>query len=333
MGQFCGATVNTAGGYDRRQVRVRDAWHFTPDDPDFHPLAVLKEKYALRKKFEADDNPAATAIKLTLNAIYGKLAQSVSGASEFGARDGKGRRPTFHQIEYAGYMASTCRARVYSAACQKPDAILAFATDGILSREPLNLPVSSDMGGWDLGAFDEAILVQSGVYRLRKADGTWVSRGRGFAERNVPWDSVLAAWKKGARTLEVVGKQQFIGLGAVLPGERWEVWRRFVSIPKELQLTAIGKRWDLVPPSRWTSERNPATGPTRTEPTDPFLLGLARGVEDLESAPWNPKFEDPDIRTAEEGAESVEGSFAPEGETHNPPEPCSPRLDHARPRG
>jgi len=79
-----------------------------------------------------------------------------------------------------------------------------------------------------------------------------------------------------------------------------------VPLAKELQLTAIGKRWDVIPPSRWTSEANPATGPTHTEPTDPLAMGLARGVEDMESAPWVPKFEDPGERTAEEGAESVE---------------------------
>lgn len=161
----------------------------------------------------------------------------------------------------------------------------------------------------DHEVYEEATLVQSGVYRLRRGDGTWVTKGRGFADRNIPWEEVLDAWRKGAWTLAVVSKDRFIGLGAALPGERWEMWRRFVSIPKELQLTAIGKRWDLVPPDRWTAETNPATGPTRTEPTDPFLMGLVRGVEDLESTAWKPKFEDPDVRTAEEGAESVESAL------------------------
>jgi hypothetical protein len=88
-----------------------------------------------------------------------------------------------------------------------------------------------------------------------------------------------------------------------------DLWRRFTSIPKELQLTAIGKRWDSVPPSRWTPEDDPATGPHRTEATDPFLMGLARGVEDMESTPWTPKFEDPEARTAEEGEETSEGGL------------------------
>ena len=38
-------------------------------------------------------------------------------------------------------------------------AILAFSTDGILSTEPLNLPVSEEMGDWDLETFEAAALV------------------------------------------------------------------------------------------------------------------------------------------------------------------------------
>jgi hypothetical protein len=299
------------GRFPKRSIRVLEACHFTPDDPSHHPLSVLREKYDLRKRSEREGNPAAKAIKLTMNAIYGKLAQSVSGMAQFGGEEGKGRRPTFHQIEYAGFMASTCRARVYGAASQKPDAILAFATDGILSREPLDLPVSEDIGDWGLKTFQAATLVQSGVYRLQRADGSWETRGRGFAERDIPWDDVLAAWGRGEEILQIVGKERFIGLGFALMNDRFDVWRRFMVLPKDLPLTAIGKRWDLHPPSRWTSSDNPATRPHLTEPTDPFLMGLARGVEDMESTPWTPKFEDSEAMTAEEGEESVESARLP----------------------
>lgn len=295
------------GGFPKQSIRVLDAWHFSPNDPGFHPLGRLREMYSRRMEFERNENPAAKAIKVTMNAIYGKLAQSVSGMAQFGGKEGMGRRPTFHQIEYAGFMASTCRARVYSAACQKPDAILAFSTDGILSTEPLDLRVSEEMGDWDLEQFEAATLVQSGVYRLLGSDGEWETKGRGFAERDIPWDAVLAAWGRGEKTLQIVGRERFIGIGAALSNDRMDLWRRFLFLPKDLQLTAIGKRWDLHPPNEWTPSDNPAIKPHRTEPTDPFLMGLARGVEDMESKSWTPKFEDPDLKTAEEGEESVEG--------------------------
>ena len=104
-----------------------------------------------------------------------------------------------------------------------------------------------------------------------------------------------------------MGKERFIGIGAALTSQRMDLWRRFMPLPKELQLTAIGKRWDKQPPSRWTPNNNPGTRPQATEPTDPFLMGLARWVKDMESTPWTPKFKNPDQLTAEEGEESVEG--------------------------
>ena len=82
--------------------------------------------------------------------------------------------------------------------------------------------------------------------------------------------------------------------------DRFDLCRRFLPIPKELQLTAIRKRWDLVPPSRWTRTDNPVKKPHRTELTDPHLMGPARGAEVLESTPWLPKFEDQDRWTEEE---------------------------------
>jgi hypothetical protein len=90
------------GGFQKRALRVLEAWHFIPDSPDDRPLAVLQEKYDLRKRFEREGNPAAKAIKLCLNAVYGKLAQSVSGMSQFGARDGPDRVRGVHGLDVPG---------------------------------------------------------------------------------------------------------------------------------------------------------------------------------------------------------------------------------------
>ena len=74
--------------------------------------------------------------------------------------------------------------------------------------------------------------------------------------------------------------------------------RRALRVPTALHFTATGKRWDTHPPRRWTRVDNPATRPHPTEPTDPFLMGLARGAQGMESTPWVPKFEDATVLTA-----------------------------------
>jgi hypothetical protein len=293
------------GGFPKRAIRVLSGWKFIPDDPTDHPLVVLREWYEKRLRLKEDKNPAERAIKITLNAICGKLAQSVSGMAQFGGREGKGRRPTFHQIEYAGFITSACRAMVYRAASQDPGAILAFATDGILTRKPLRLPISDKLGEWKTETYDSATIVQSGVYRLLSKDGRWKNFGRGYADGDLPWDEVEAAWRGVRGTLSIESREQFIGLGAVALTGRWSLWRTWMKIPRSLNLKATGKRWDLHLQSQWTSDDNPGTRPHSTEPTLPISLMNAH----IESAPWVPKFEDSGALSYEDG-ETVESAVA-----------------------
>lgn len=284
------------GGFPNGAIRIDDAWHFIPDDPTERPFEIVREKYDIRQKLKAEGKPAQKALKLLLASLTGKLAQSVSAAGKFGAEQAHARKPTYHQIEYAGYINSVCRARVYRAACQKPDAILAIATDGILTREPLNVPISNRLGEWSVETFQAATIVQSGVYRLQKSDGKWLTYGRGYADKQLPWPRIDRAWRNGKRKLTVRSRKRFIGVGAALQSADWSRWRRFVPIPREVELSAVGKRIDLHLPRTWTPEDNPATRPHETEPYDPVIM---EGY-DPESTPWRPKWEDPGAGTVED---------------------------------
>jgi hypothetical protein len=308
------------GGFPKSSIRIGDSWHFTPDDPSEKPFKVVEEKYALRKAFRDIQNPAERALKLCLNSLYGKFAQSVSSAGKFGAENGHARKPTYHQIEYAGYICSDVRARVYAAACQKPEAILSFATDAVLSREPLALPVSDKLGDWGYEEFRRATIVQSGVYRLLGMDGKWETHGRGFADKNLPWGRIKRGWTQGTRALNVTGRRRrFVGVGVAIQWDAWELWRTFQANPKEIQLAAVGKRIDLHLPPTWTPEDNPAVRPHETEAYDPVTL---EGY-DPESTPWRPKWSDPDAGTVEDWELTMEGA---------PRDPRSAALRKPRPR-
>lgn len=303
------AAALEVGGFLKRSIRVLDAWHFRPEDPTDRPFKVVEEKYAIRKALEAEGKAAARAIKLCLNSMDGKFAQSVSAAGRFGGEDGHARKPTYHQIEYAGYICSAVRASVYRAGMQKPESILTFATDAVLSREPLDLPVSEKLGEWSAEEFQRATIVQSGVYRLQGLDGKWETHGRGFADKNLPWGRIRWGWIRGKRRLNVTGRRRrFIGLGAAIQWDDWDNWRRFERIPREVQLAAVGKRVDLHLPPTWTVEDNPATRPHYTEAYDPVRL---EGY-DSESTPWRPKWEDPDARTVEDWELTVESGRRPD---------------------
>jgi hypothetical protein len=284
------------GGFPKRSIRLLAAWHFVPDDPVERPFSPVRDLYDRRQMLKRQGNPAQKALKLLLAALTGKLAQSVTAAGQFGKGDFHARKPTYHQIEYAGFINSACRADVYRAACQQPDAILAFATDGILSREPLKLPISERLGEWSVEKFKAATIVQSGVYRLQRSDGKWEAFGRGYADKELPWARIDKAWREGKRTLRVRSRKRFFGIGATIQSGDWSRWRRFLPTPRDVQLAAVGKRIDLHLPPTWTSDNNPATRPHGTEPYDPVTL---EGYYP-ESTPWRPKWEDPGATTVED---------------------------------
>lgn len=144
--------------------------------------------------------------------------------------------------------------------------------------------------------FDAATIVQSGVYRLKRPDGTWVAYGRGYADKELPWESIDQAWRQGKRKLTVLSRKRFVGLGAAIQTGDWTLWRRFVTIPRGVQLSAVGKRIDLHMPPSWTPDDNPAVRPHLTEPYDPVTLESY----DPESTPWRPKWENPSAATVED---------------------------------
>lgn len=322
-----------AGEFPMRSIRFLDAWHFVPDNPNERPFAPLANLYSRRKSLRDEGDPAEKALKLCLNSVYGKLAQSVSAAGKIGGSDGHRRRPTYHQIEYAGYTASICRSLVYRAAMQKAGAIIAFATDGILSREPLDLPLSEELGEWSAETFERGTVVQSGVYRLQRQDGNWEVHGRGFADKDLPWGRIDRGWRTGSRQLDVTGRRRrFIGVGAAIQADDWDHWRRFERIPRRLELSAVGKRIDRHLPPNWTRLDNPATRPHETEAFDPVRL---EGY-DPESTPWRPKWEDPSAGTVEdwelsaEARDAVQPSRRSKPLTESQAEPARPVASRSR---
>lgn len=138
--------------------------------------------------------------------------------------------------------------------------------------------------------------MQTGVYRLLQPDGKWKAYRRGYADKELPWRRIDRAWRTGRRELTVRSRKRFIGVGAALQTGEWDLWRRFLPIPREVQLAAVGKRIDLHLPPTWTPSDNPATRPHETEPYDPVTL---EGY-DPESTPWRPKWEVPEAGTVED---------------------------------
>jgi hypothetical protein len=165
------------------------------EDTGERPFAFVEDMYNQRAEWKDKGNPAQLALKLGMNSLYGKLAQRVGWNEE------KMCAPPSHQLEWAGFVTSMCRAKMLELMLQSPESIIAIETDGIFTSKPLACDVGPRLGQMEMDEWDGIIYIQSGVY-FKRSDTQWVtSKTRGFAKntltvaddnraKSICWDGV-----------------------------------------------------------------------------------------------------------------------------------------------
>lgn len=202
------------------QFDVLESWIYIDDGT--YPFAWVRDIYEQRREWKSAGNPAQLAAKLGINSLYGKLAQRIGG------RDGK---PTWHNLEMAGHITSTCRAMLYEASWRQHSDIIAYQTDGIYSTAPLQfLPngEGNELGQWEVDTYSGMLHLQSGVYWLRDVQGKWLRpKSRGVPQQHMDFDKAMDSLQKGIPL--VVEQTQFIRFGLAnmrRAGLRyWRTWQ------------------------------------------------------------------------------------------------------------
>jgi DNA polymerase family B len=165
-----------------------DGWIFDEDDPTDRPFAFLAEYYDKRKRLKDAGSAAEYTFKLIINSIYGQLAQRVGWDRRHNCA------PRTHQLEWAGYITSACRAAVYRASTLCGDKLVSIDTDGIYATCPIGgLAYSSRLGEWDSAEYDDGIFWQSGIYCLKTGDGWQKARSRGIKKGSYTAEELLTA--------------------------------------------------------------------------------------------------------------------------------------------
>lgn len=241
-----------SGGFPRDRMRVLDSWGFFPKDPSERPFEWVRDLYEERRRLKTSGDPAQYVLKIAYNSIYGAFAQQV-------ALD-PNRRPRFHHLGYAGLITSGCRAQMYRVAADPEHRIVSLATDGIYgvadpSAASLQLPRPNAMGSFKREDYLDLQSVQSGVYRLLQADGTWIAHGRGYGGVRVPFDGILRGWAAHVPTVEYEGRERFVGPRLAIAQHRFEERFRWEKVPRTIQLASAG------------SKRNPLPRPDLTDPS------------------------------------------------------------------
>jgi hypothetical protein len=119
---------------------------------DCEPFSWVKDVYQMRQNLGKDDKQGL-ALKLVLNSLYGKMAQSVG-------------HPKYANPIWAGIITSTTRAQLVDASAKYEQHVLMFATDGIATDIPIpELPISGKLGEWQYEEHESMFIVQPGLYK------------------------------------------------------------------------------------------------------------------------------------------------------------------------
>ena len=221
----------------RATIDIVESWQYEPTNSDDKPFAFITDMYARRLALKRAGDGAHVGYKLSLNSLYGKTAQQTGWMPATLERPM--RIPPYHQLEWAGYVTSATRARIYRAAMLKPDAIIAFETDALFSSEPLDLPLGVQLGEWEVTEFQNLSYFQSGLYVGTLTDGTQVVKTRGIEASSLALDKLRHAFTHGEPVEGIT--RRFVGMGVALQG-RWDEWQQWQTRPRMMNLFPNGKR-------------------------------------------------------------------------------------------
>lgn len=213
-------------------------WTWEQADCKCKPFPWIADYYKTRQQWvknpgEEWHRGGEKIIKLGLNSLYGKTVQQLGGTSA--------RRPTYHQLEWGGYITSETRARLAKAAFSNPENIIGFATDGIFSTQPLNIGATDNkiMGDWEVKRPEPTglTIALAGVYWWHHDNDTYTHFSRGFDKDYMKTpERIIKAWSQGLDTVDIP-MRRLIGMGSACTSDALFAMRgRFAEGVRSLRL-------------------------------------------------------------------------------------------------
>lgn len=223
-----------------KQIEILYGFTFEPSKTGV--FQWIEELFEARKRFKNSDNvqerQAQLPIKLGINSLYGKCAQ---GQGYLGAK------PAYQNYFWAGWITSSTRAAMLALASRKPDCIIAFATDGVFSREQLT-EEGNQLGQWEVDFSPYLFLLKAGLYAFGKSDDLTcrnttdnpkaceklcdhtTAKSRGHFMRDIDWPQLQALWRsKGQMAVYEYQTTKFFGLKVSLAStdytKKWRSWQ------------------------------------------------------------------------------------------------------------
>lgn len=213
------------------QIQVHGGHIFTPSS-DVKPFAFIEPIYTERQKRKQAGDVSQLPMKLSINAVYGKLAQG------FGYRD---KAPAYQCYYWAGYITAKTRAMILEACYPIRHDLIAISTDGIFALKPPTVRESKKLGDWEGKTLYDFFSAQAGVYQCTTVGEVPISRNRGFSTREIDWGALRRKYARDGLGASVTySPTRFLTIGGAAPSFRdFGVWKQR---KRHLSITS-GKKW------------------------------------------------------------------------------------------
>lgn len=220
-------------------------------DDGTYPFKWVNDSFEIRRRLQDPDNynPAEKAYKWALAAIYGAFARRVGWDKK------KRKPPRSHELAWAGYITSHCRASIALVAnyAASQGGLISVDTDGVMSTVPFPESLVPEgfgdrLGQWKQERFGGLLYWQNGIYWLLSEDGSeWIeAKSRGVPHGVIPLEVAQAALENASfvppyKIAEIsIRKARYVGYRQALNQQfkRWRVWQHE---PYRLQFGGSGK--------------------------------------------------------------------------------------------
>jgi hypothetical protein len=231
-GWYWSPEVETALRIYGNAINVKYGYVWKTDNQK--PFSFIQDLFELRKRLKEQKDDAQKCVKLALNSLYGKTAQG---------ENNRGIIPPFQCYAYAGYITSKTRSNLLNLASQDFDAVISFATDGIVSKRPLDANIGENLGDWEYTKYDSIFIIKPGFYQL-ELNGKTTDRVRGFNPKNVNFDLLKSVYAEyGIVGTVPITETRFIGMKNRCAEYKWRNW---YSIKKDLNFRPTGFNFEPI---------------------------------------------------------------------------------------
>lgn len=211
-------------------IHIERGYIFHPESDD-KPFRFIDEMFAMRRRLKQQKHAGQLALKLSMNSIYGKLAQGVGGKN--------GRVPRWQSYFWAGNITSATRAQLLHMADSDRENVIGFATDSVFYRTEQAFTESHELGGLELTYFTDAFFAQQGMYQ-GYIDGTPFEKTRSFMKGGLDWEDIRNGWSQfGTDYTSRRPMQLFMSLGLSCARGDFDSYGQWRSVEKALSLFTV----------------------------------------------------------------------------------------------